>query len=64
MIEKGNLLLLVKISKRLWNCCAYDAVVGSALAAEVERLVVFAAFVDHAVGEHGLVGDTKDEDTE
>lgn len=46
------------------NWVAYDAVIGTTLAAEVERLVVFAAFVDHAVREHGLVGDAEDEDAE
>lgn len=43
---------------------AYDAVVGAALAAEGEGLVVFDPVVDHAVREHGLVGDAEDEDAE
>lgn len=43
---------------------AYNAVVGTALATEVEGLIIFAAFVHHTVGEHGLVGDAEDEDAE
>lgn len=44
--------------------CTYDAVVGTALTAEVEGLVVFDTVVDDAVGEHGLVGDAEDEGAE
>jgi hypothetical protein len=43
---------------------SYDAVVGTALAAEVQGLVVLAALVDNSVGEHGLVGDAEDENAE
>lgn len=50
--------------KRALFQCTYDAVVGTALAAEVEGLVVFDAVVDDAVGEHGLVGDAEDKDAE
>lgn len=42
----------------------YDAVVGAALAAEGEGLVIFDAVVDYTVREHGLIGDAEDEDTE
>lgn len=44
--------------------CTYDAVVGTTLAAEGEGLVVFAAVVDDTVREHGLIGNTEDEDAE
>jgi hypothetical protein len=44
--------------------CTYDAVVGAALAAEGEWLVVFAAVIDDTVREHGLIGDAEDEDAE
>lgn len=42
----------------------YDAVIGTALAAEEERLVVFDAFVNYSVREHGLRGDAEDEHAE
>jgi len=42
----------------------YDTIVGTAFAAKVEGLVVLDAVIDYAVREHGLVGDTEDEDAE
>lgn len=42
----------------------YNAVICTTLATEGERLVVLNTLVNHAVGEHGLVGDTEDENAE
>lgn len=49
---------------KLVKWCTYDAVIGAALAAEVEGFVVFDAVVDHTIREHGLIGDAEDEDAE
>lgn len=42
----------------------YNAVICTTLATEGERLVILDALVNHAVGEHGLVGDAEDENAE
>jgi len=46
------------------DCVTYNAVVSAALTAEGEGLVVLDALIDHAVGEHRLVGDAEDENPE
>lgn len=42
----------------------HDTIICTALAAEVKGLVLFDTVVDDSVGEHGLVCDSEDEDTE
>lgn len=48
----------------MWDGETHDAVICTTLTTEVERLVIFAAFIDDAVREHRLVGDAENEDTE
>ena len=43
---------------------SYHAVVGTTFTTEVERFVVQNAVVDNTVGEHGLVCNAENEDTE
>lgn len=42
----------------------HDTIICSALATEVKGLVIFDAVVDHAVREHGLIGDAEYEHPE
>lgn len=43
---------------------AYDGVVGTAFAAKVHGVIVVYAFVDYAIGEHGLGRDAEYENAE
>ena len=56
--------LFLKKKKKEIGRETYHAVVGAALASEVETVVVENAFVDDTVGEHGLGSDAEDEDSE
>jgi hypothetical protein len=67
MVKQRDLFLVLGIFFAVglvWSSETHDAVVGAALAAEVERIVAFDAIVDDSVGEHGLRGDAEDKNAE